>query len=190
MLEGVCALQAERAKQGLTMIPVSVNQSSLHISEEGYLRRMKNIADKFKLEKGSIELELTDISRVDISDQQNLLKIQHLIAGLRELGYEISMDDSCSGYSSLAIMQGVEMTTINLDRILLESAEKSPRAETLLRKAIEFGHGLNMRVLCKGVERPEQEEILRRNGCNMAQGYLFAKPMPIAEFNTFVGTLL
>lgn len=190
MLEGVCELQLERSRQGLAMIPVSVNQSSLHISEEGYLRRMKHIADKYKLEKGSIELEITDISKVDLSSQQSLLKIQQLIVGLRELGYEISMDDSCSGYSSLAIMQGVEMTTLNLDRILIESAEKSTRAETLLRKAIEFGHGLNMRVLCKGIERPEQEEILKRNGCNRAQGYLFAKPMPIAEFNSFVKTAL
>ncbi len=186
MLEQICKLQRYRSEHGMREIPISVNQSGLHISEEGYLHKMREITNTYKLPHNLIELEITETAFIDFSTKTARTEARMVIDGLKELKYDLSMDDFCTGYSSLALLQNFPMETMKIDRSLLEHAPSSPRAEQVLRSIIGFGRDLGMKVICEGVETREQEELLVRNGCTIAQGYLFSKPMPAGEFNDFV----
>ena len=100
------------------------------------------------------------------------------------------MDDFCTGYSSIAMLQTLTMDTMKTDRSILLAAERDPRAAAILESVIQLGRSLGMHVLTEGIETPEQEALLRRLGCAYGQGYLYAKPMPQEEFERFLETHL
>ncbi len=186
MLERICQLQVKRQKAGLMLLPISVNQSALHISEEGYLERMKLVLIGYELPPKAVDLELTETAFVDFNTKETRYVAKQIIHDLRGMGYATSMDDFCSGYSSITLLQNLPMETMKIDRALLLAAEKSPRAEIILRGVVSLGQALEMNVICEGIETTEQEELLLRNGCRHGQGYLFGKPMPLEEFEKFV----
>ena len=103
------------------------------------------------------------------------------------------MDDFCTGYSSIAMLQTLTMDTMKTDRSILLAAERDPRAAAILESVIQLGRSLGMHVLTEGIETPAQEALLRRLGCTYGQGYFYAKPMPQEDFERFredVGNLL
>ena len=100
------------------------------------------------------------------------------------------MDDFCTGYSSIAMLQTLTMDTMKIDRSILLAAEKDPRAAAILESVIQLGRSLGMHVLTEGIETPEQEALLRRLGCTYGQGYFYAKPMPQEDFERFLETHL
>ena len=95
---------------------------------------------------------------------------------LQQMGYLISMDDFCTGYSSIAMLRNLPMDIMKIDRSMLLAAEEDPRAEKILRYVINMGDALGMKVLCEGIETLAQEQLLLDNGCFYGQGYLFGKP--------------
>ena len=186
MLEQICRLQVKYKEQGAPILPISVNQSALHIGETGYLERMKTILIGYGLPPKAVDLELTETAFVDFNTKETRYVAKQIIHDLRGIGYATSMDDFCSGYSSITLLQNLPMETMKIDRALLLAAEKSPRAEIILKGVVALGEALEMKVICEGIETAEQEELLIRNGCRLGQGYLFAKPMPLEEYEKFV----
>lgn len=186
MLEHVCQYQKDRLERGLMVVPISVNQSGLHITEENYLARMQAIADKYGLPSGLIELELTETAFIDYTTKGERENATYIISSLRKMGFSLSMDDFCTGYSSIAMLENLPMDVMKVDRSMLLAAEKSDRSLTILRHVVEMGHSLNMKVLTEGVETRAQELLLLSVGCTLGQGYLFAKPMPEADFSDFI----
>jgi EAL domain-containing protein (putative c-di-GMP-specific phosphodiesterase class I) len=75
-------------------------------------------------------------------------------------------------------LKNIPATELKVDKSFVENMQSSDQDRILVRKTIEMGHELGMRVIAEGVERPEQLEILRQNGCDGAQGYLFSRPLP------------
>lgn len=189
MLEQICKLQVKHQSMGHPILPISVNQSALHISEPGYLERMKTILIGYGLPPKAVDLELTETAFVDFNTKETRYVAKQIIHDLRDMGYATSMDDFCSGYSSISLLQNLPMETMKIDRALLIAAEKSPRAEIILKGVVALGQALNMNVICEGIETKEQEELLIKNGCRHGQGYLFAKPMPLDEFESFVARI-
>lgn len=186
MLEQVCQYQKNRLEHGQITVPISVNQSGMHIKEENYLERMQAIADKYHLPSGLIDLELTETAFIDFSTQDARRDAFHIVTSLKKMGYRLSMDDFCTGYSSIAMLQNLPMDVMKIDRSMLLAAETSPRALTILRHVVELGHSLDMRVLVEGIETKPQELLLLGIDCHYGQGFLFAKPMPADEFSAFM----
>lgn len=186
MLETVCQYQQERLARGEAIVPIAVNQSGLHITEENYLAHMQDIADKYQLPNGSIELELTETAFIDYSANDARYDAATIVAQLRHMGFCLSMDDFCTGYSSIAMLQNLPMDVMKIDRTMLLAAEKSPRSLTILRHIVELGKSLNMKVLTEGIETRQQEKLLLAIGCRFGQGFLFARPMPLANFAAFL----
>ena len=182
VLERVCEIQSARLKKGLPALPVSVNQSGLHITEQGYLGRMRDIMDRWKLIPGLIELEITETAFIDFTTKEQREDAAQIIDDLQAIGYSLSMDDFCTGYSSLSMLQNLPMNVMKIDRSILWSAETSPRSISILRHVIALGKALSMSVLVEGIETKEQEELLLALGCDSGQGYLYSKPMPAHEF--------
>lgn len=183
MLRKVMELQQFYVDRGEKIIPISVNQSGLHITEEGYLEKMKAIMEEYHLPKGSIELEITETAFIDFGTQGKRENTKHIIDSLHAFGFSLSMDDFCTGYSSIAMLRNLPMDVMKIDRAMLLAAEQDVRSEGILRHVISLGRDLGMLVLCEGVETREQEKLLMNNGCHYAQGYLFGKPMRVTDFN-------
>ena len=182
MLERTCELQAERVKAGLPIVPISVNQSGLHITETGYIKQMREVMERWKLPLGAIELEITETAFIDFTTKEQREEAANIIDQLQEIGFSLSMDDFCTGYSSLSMLQNLPMNVMKIDRSILLSAETSQRALRILRHVIDLGKALGMRVLTEGIETEEQEKLLIGLGCDYGQGFLFAQPMPAREF--------
>ena len=184
MLDAVCQLQRRRLDAGLPIVTISVNQSRLHMQEEGYVGRMKQIMERYRLPHEAVELELTETAFTELREKkQDVLKV---VLALQSMGFALSMDDFGTGYSSLELLQQIPMDVMKLDRSLLLAAEKDLRAEMILESMIQLGNRLQMQVLCEGIETKEQEQLLLGHGCYFGQGFLYGKPMPAADFGAFL----
>ncbi len=189
ILETVCKLQRKRIDEGKPVIPFSVNQSGLHIREPGYLDRLREIFERYNLPHGAIDLEITETAFVDFDTQDGKENSAAIIAAIKEMGCTVSMDDFCTGYSSIAMLQHLDMDIMKIDRAMLLASESSVRGQKIMRRVVALGHDLDMLVLCEGVETKEQEQFLLENGCHYAQGFLFGRPMPAEEFFAFADKL-
>ena len=186
LLEQTCKLQRQRLDEGKEVVPISVNQSRLHMTEEGYLEKMQIIVDTYQLPAGLIELEVTETMFGDFDAKAGQQNAEYIIRELHKMGFSVSVDDFGSGYSSFMMLGSLPMDVMKIDRSLLTGADKSPRMRDILRNVINLGHALEMKVLCEGIETKEQEELLLELGCYYGQGFLNAKPMPVADFVEFV----
>ncbi len=186
MLEQVCRMQRRRLDAGQRIVPVSVNQSRLHMTEKNYLKHMQQFVDRYRLPPGTIELELTETAFTDFDQPEQQQHALHVLHSLQQMGFMVSMDDFGSGYSSLTLLSVLPMDIMKLDRSLLNGSEASERSRTILANAIQLGNLLHMQVICEGIETKEQEELLLRLGCVYGQGFLFGRPMPMAEFEQFI----
>ena len=175
-------MQNQRLQQGLPIVPISVNQSGLHITEQGYIGHMREIVDRWKVPAGHIELEITETAFIDFTTKEQRNDAAQIIDDLQEIGFSLSMDDFCTGYSSLSMLQNLPMNVMKIDRSILWEAEESPRSLNILRHIIALGKALSMNVLVEGVETAEQEQKLLALGCDSGQGYYYARPMTIKEF--------
>jgi EAL domain-containing protein (putative c-di-GMP-specific phosphodiesterase class I) len=185
LLEKTCQLQRERLDAGKEVIPISVNQSRLHLTEEGYLEKMKAVIEKYKLPSGLIELEVTETVFGDLDSKAGTKSAEEIIKGLHDLGFTISVDDFGSGYSSYTMLGNLPMDVLKIDRSILVGADTSVRMRQILGNVIKLGKALKMKVICEGIETVEQENLLLELGCYLGQGFLNAKPMPVADFVAF-----
>ena len=185
VLEKTCRLQRERLDAGKAVVPISVNQSRLHMTEDGYLEKMRAIIDKYKLPPNLIELEITETMFGDFDKKAARQNAERIVTALKEMGFIISVDDFGAGYSSFSLLSILPMDVIKIDRSVLTGADSSPKMKNILGKVIELGHSLGMRVICEGIETVEEENLLLSLGCRYGQGFLNAKPMPVNDFVTF-----
>lgn len=184
LLEKTCQLQRERLDAGKEVVPISVNQSRLHFTEEGYLEKMKAIVEKYNLPRGLIELEVTETVFGDF-DSKGEKTAEDIIRALHELGFTISVDDFGSGYSSYTMLGNLPMDVLKIDRSILVGADTSSRMRQILGNVIKLGSALKMKVICEGIETVEQENLLLELGCYFGQGFLNCKPLPVADFVNF-----
>ena len=101
---------------------------------------------------------------------------------LRNYGFHIEIDDFGSGYSSLNMLKDIAVDVIKLDMGFLRRSEHEDKGRTIMNAIISLSKQLGLSVITEGVETAEQVEYLTGSGCDMFQGYYFAKPMPVADF--------
>ena len=102
---------------------------------------------------------------------------------LRGDGFEVWLDDFGSGYSSLNNLQDIAFDVIKVDMQFIHSYETNPNAGIIVHSVIDMSRRLGLRTLVEGVETEEQLKFLREIKCNLAQGFLFSKPLPLDELN-------
>lgn len=105
---------------------------------------------------------------------------------LREVGIWVSMDDLGTGYSSLSYLHDLPIDTLKIDKSFVSNILRDPRDAGLSAAIIAIGRSIDLDVLAEGVEEVEQLEFLRRHGCDLAQGYLFSKPVPATAFRQLI----
>lgn len=177
ILSEVCRMLKRRIEKKKLCVPISINQSRVLLQEGDYVSRVAGILKKYDTPPRYIELELTErIFRDDLTDLANMME------QLRSLGVRWSIDDFGTGYSSLNLLKELPVDIIKIDKSFLDETESSEASKIIIRKTVELTQELDKTVVCEGVETENQADYLRGIRCDMAQGYLYAKPMPMDEF--------
>lgn len=179
--ETVCKLLHKWRMENKRIIPISVNVSRLHLSNENFAEEFMQLVNKYEIPANLLELELTETMVLD--------NVENAIATMQQLqekGFLVSIDDFGSGYSSLNLLKDLKTDVLKLDREFFRQGELRKQDKIIVSNIIQMAKQLDMKVLSEGVETINQSEFLREIRCDMAQGYLYAKPMPIHEFERFL----
>lgn len=177
MLEEIARQQAEWIRQGRKVVPISVNISRAHFAKEDLAEHICSIVDKYQVPHQVIELELTESAFFD--DKKVLLQT---VKKLREAGFIVSMDDFGAGYSSLNSLKELQLDVLKLDADFFRGVDVQERGLLIVSEVIDLAKKLNMKIVAEGIENREQVDFLTEQECDLIQGYFFAKPMPIYEF--------
>lgn len=177
MMEAVCNMIKRRLDAGKTCVPISINQSRVLLNNEEYPNRFAKMLKCYSIPPEYLELELTErIFKEDLSEMARIM------GELKELGIRWSIDDFGTGYSSLNLLKELPVDIIKIDKSFLDETETSETSKIIIRKTVELTQELSKSVVCEGVETESQADYLRGIQCDVAQGYLYAKPMPMTEF--------
>lgn len=177
VFEQVCKVLCSWAQRSLPSVKISVNCSRVHFKNPAFLAPYVRIAEQYGVDRNFIEIELTE--SVVLENSERLI---HIIDEIHEAGFGCSMDDFGSGYSSLNLLQTIPVDTLKLDKIFFQSSSDSRRTEAVVQSIVNMAKQLSMETVAEGVEHREQVEMLKATGCDYIQGYVFAKPMPIPDF--------
>lgn len=178
MWEEACkAIQGWR-KEGRRQFPVSVNVSRYHIFNRNIEQILERLLKKYGLTPGDLSLEITETMFFDNADD-----LYYLLKRLQEMGFRLEVDDFGSGYSSLNMLRNVPVDVIKIDKGFLDDTLNSEKGKVVIRHTIAMAKELQLQIIAEGVETTEHVNFLRGSHCDVAQGYYFAKPMPLEEFN-------
>lgn len=178
VFEEVCRLLERWAQDGLPYVKISVNCSRIHLKSPNFLNKYRQIVQKYKLPANVLELEFTESAVFE--DVETLANV---IREIHSMGFSCSMDDFGSGYSSLNLIREIPVDTLKLDKIFFHTSSlDSERTESVVGSIITMAEALHMRTVAEGVEERKQVDMLKKLNCNYIQGYYFAKPMPIQQF--------
>ncbi|HGM3218049.1 EAL domain-containing protein [Clostridioides difficile] len=177
VFEEVCKTLNKWINKGYTPVPISVNMSRVHLYRDNFIENITDLISKYNISPEFIELELTESVVFD-----NLNILIDIMKKIKEIGFLISMDDFGSGYSSLNLLKDLSFDILKLDRGFLIETTDTKRGKIIISKIVEMAKAIDIKVICEGVETYEQVEFLKEIGCDKVQGYLFAKPMVLDEF--------
>jgi len=181
VLEQMCAFIRQRLDMKLRVLPVAVNQSQITIHEKGYVKRLTALVEKYNVPPEYIELEVTESAYV-----KNLNETISVLSQLRQYGFRISMDDFGSGYSTLNFLKDIPVDALKIDKAFLTRTLMEKKPAEIIKSITSMAHNINIKVVCEGVEHEQQVQFLENIGCELAQGYLFGKPMPYSEVSEFI----
>lgn len=172
IFEESCRLLAEQLRANIPIVPVSVNFSRAHLFDAGFPDKAAAIVEKYALDPGMLEIELTESSFV--LDSQILIRT---ISHLHEHGFKVAIDDFGSGYSSLGILKDIYADTLKIDIKFLEGFEQGGRVGTIVTAVLRMAKWLEVPVVVEGVETKSQADFIRSIGGDMIQGYYYSKPV-------------
>ena len=185
MFEETCRLLKGWLAAGCA-VPLSANLSRAHLrsSDLSFLERFKAIKEAHQIPDGFIELELTESLMLERRERHLVMA---MINRIQEMGFLCSIDDFGFGHSSLTMLKDLNVTTVKLDRQFF--LDENNKSWVVVRQLIQLAHDLGMSVVAEGIEEQEQVEKLREYGCDLIQGYVYAKPMPVSDFERYLTTV-
>lgn len=167
--------------QGLAM-PVSVNVAGTHLQSPDFVDHIKAaLVLHPDVPAGLLELEILESSALD-----DLVQVRETIVKCQRMGIRIALDDFGTGYSSLAHLRHIPSDTLKIDRSFVCNLLDDPDDLTLVESVISLGAAFSRQVVAEGVETPEHGVILLRLGCDIAQGFSIARPMPAQDVAAWV----
>ncbi len=176
LTEVVIILAVEQSRrwqsEGLDVV-ISVNVSAENIKSLSLPEQLKELTDKHAIEPGKIELEITESAFMG-----ELTSSLDVLNRLRMKGFSLSIDDFGTGYSSLTQLYQAPFTELKIDQRFIMRMIEDKEAMVIVKICIMLGHMLGMRLVAEGVETREVWDELKQLGCDVAQGYFIAKPMP------------
>lgn len=158
-------------------IRVAVNFSPLQLKEEGASRVVSDMLEKYNLDPGALEVEITESAFVL---GQNGARA--FLDEIESLGVAVAIDDFGTGYSNLSNLKRFHIDKLKIDQSFVFDLTKDATSRQIVEATIKMAHSMGMVALAEGVETAEHADLLREMGCDFAQGYLYGRPIPMSEF--------
>ena len=175
VMRRACRQIVEWQKQGLTPVPLAVNLSPRQFMNRGLIESIRAVLDETGIDPALLEFEITETALMQHGEQT-----LEILGQINDLGIRLSIDDFGTGYSSLAYLKRFPVKKIKIDRAFIKDLEDSSEDRAIVAAIIALSNSLQLSVVAEGVETEGQYALLKDNGCQYAQGYLFSQPVPAA----------
>lgn len=163
---------------GITPVPISVNVSRRNLENDKFVYYLNDLVEKYNIPKHYLEIEITET----IEDEH----VDNGVRLLKQNGFSLLMDDFGSGYSSLNMLKDTQFDVIKIDREFLQNFIGSDRGQKIVEHTIMMAQDIGLDMIAEGVETEAQAVFLSHCGCDMAQGYYYARPMTTEKFNNLM----
>ncbi|WP_375476481.1 EAL domain-containing protein [uncultured Nostoc sp.] len=177
VLKRVCKQIKSWRDAGIRSLIVAVNLSVIEFNQPDFINNIVNFIAVNELEPHYLELELTESMIM-----QDVNSAIATMSKLQSLGVKIAIDDFGTGYSSLIYLKNLPITTLKIDRYFIHNVANDLQKSAIAKALIQMAHNLNLDVVAEGVETEAELGFLRQHNCNSMQGFLFSRPLPVAEF--------
>lgn len=158
---------------------ISVNVSTRDFYLIPLYETFTSLVTKYGIPPQKLKLEITETALV-----HDLKRHKQIITDLQKFGFTIEMDDFGSGYSSLTILKNISINILKIDMMFLSKTKHKERSKKILESVIKMAQKLGIKIIVEGVEDKEQAEFLRNLNCDFFQGYLYSKPITVANFES------
>jgi len=183
VVETACAHLAAWAERPETRdLYLSVNVSARQFRQPDFVSQLKDLLERSRIDPRRLKLELTESLVVDNSAEA-IAKMN----AVKALGVGFAMDDFGTGYSSLAYLKRLPLDQLKIDQSFVRDLATNPSDAVIVQTIIGMALNLGLDVVAEGVETEEQRDFLLRHGCTGFQGFLFGRPVPVAEFEASLG---
>ena len=174
IFEASCRAFAQMRRHHLKLERIAINVSSIQFKEEDLLERFLEIVQRYELNPGDIEIEITERFIMEHTTS-NITMLQRF----QDSGFQISIDDFGTGYSSMAYLKKLPIDTIKIDKSFVDDivADIQSVDNAVVAAIVALSSTLGYKSVAEGIEDPKQEKFLAEVGCDIGQGYYFAKPM-------------
>ncbi len=177
VFEQVCKTLNRWIQKGYTLFPISINESRRHLYHKRHVQELERAINHYHIPAQYIELEMTESAVVN-----NIEVAKEAERKVHQIGFIVSMDDFGTGYSSFHMLRQIEIDVLKIDKKFSDQVLEDERGKIILESIIQMAKRLHIRTVAEGIETKEQVEYLRQIGCDWIQGYYFAKPMTIQQF--------
>ena len=177
VLRAACAQAIDWHGAGHTTLQAAVNCSAKQFQEDGFVALIDDILRSSGMPAQRLELEITESVII-----HHTAEVNARFQALEDMGVRISIDDFGTGYSSLSYLKRLSIHQLKIDQSFVRDIGTDPNDAAIVSAIVTIAHALGLEVVAEGVETAEQLSFLRAVGCDVAQGYLFSKPMPADEF--------
>ncbi|MBQ9948926.1 MAG: GGDEF domain-containing protein [Oscillospiraceae bacterium] len=160
---------------GIKPVPISVNISREYLANTDIVAIISELVAKYKIPKELLELEITE------SVENN--NVRDVVKKFKDCGFTMLMDDFGSGYSSLNMLKSTQFDVLKIDRGFFSEFMESDRGRKIISHTISMSQDIGLDIIAEGVETDEQADFLSGCGCDAAQGFLYCRPVPEAEFD-------
>ncbi len=181
VMQEACRQNISWQQRGMVSIPIAINLSAVHFQKGSLLADVEQTLYTHALPAKCLELELTESSIME--DAAITIATMNR---LKDVGVVLALDDFGTGYSSLSQLKGLPLDNLKLDQSFVRGLPDDSNDLAICTAVIAMGRALGLKVIAEGVETTEQLAVLRTLGCDVGQGYLFARPMPAAQFFEFM----
>ncbi len=184
VFQEVCKTLRRWIDNNMDVVPISINLSRQHFKRADFLAPFIELADAYQVPRNLIEMELTEST---FFDDKSIEHAKNQIQQIRDAGFSCSLDDFGAGYSSLGLLMEFDVDTIKMDRSFFVDIVK-PKTREIVASVIDLARSLGAPVVAEGIETEQQLEFLNNIGadCVMVQGYIFSRPLPIADFEIWL----
>jgi sensor c-di-GMP phosphodiesterase-like protein len=156
---------------------VGFNLAASHFADERVVTDVQKIFERSPIQYSQIVLELTERQPVE-----NLTAARRVIAAMQGLGVKVAIDDVGAGHSGLSYMLKLGVDVIKIDKIFVDAMGSDNNSTHIIETLVDLANNMRMEIVAEGVENFEQAVALRKHGIRLAQGYLFAPPLPGSSF--------
>lgn len=185
MWEECCKVIRRWIDNKITPLPITMNISPLHLQSTSFISKLEQLLKAYLISKELLILELPERGVANASRE-----VTEIITILKEKGFSLCIDNFGSVHSPLNLLKDYPIERIKLDRSFLTKNSSSEEGLTILRYLIAMAKELNLTVITEGVESLEQANFLADIGCDIAQGYFFAKPLTVRHFDQLNKSML